>query len=216
MAQARAKIKWRGRALVAGCAAALGVGLLTVHATFAAAAPKGAPAKPATPAKPPPPKPPTPPTPNAAMAQLKPLAGSWTCTGKTLGPGPEHATTATLSFTWQLDGFWLEAGYEEPKGNAANPVPVTWIAHWGYDEIAKTLTAISVDNLGGDASLQAAGWQDDKLVFAGTFHRYGVQFQGRDSFVRHGDGQLLHTLEANVNDNWVKLHEDSCTRTPAR
>jgi len=170
--------------------------------------------KPATAAKPSPP--PKPPVPNQAVAQLKPLVGSWACTGRTLGPGPEHPTSGSLGFSWLLDGFWLEARYEEPKGSTANPVPLAWIAHWGFDEVQEGLTADLVDNIGGDASLSTAGWQGDKLIFEGTVHRFHVQFQARDSFVRHGEDQLLHTLEANVNNNWVKLHEDTCNRVPAK
>jgi hypothetical protein len=173
-----------------------------------------APGKPAARAKPAPP-PPKPPVPNAALAQLKPLAGAWTCTGRTTGPGPEHATTATMSFGWQLDGFWLEVRYEEPK-SAANPVPFSWVSHWGFDELQQSLAAVAVDNAGGSATQTATGWQGDKLVFEGPAHRFAVQFLARDTYVRRGEGQLLHTFEANVNDSWVKLHEDSCSRAPAR
>jgi hypothetical protein len=173
-----------------------------------------APGKPAAPAKPPP-APPRPPVPNAALAQLKPLAGGWTCTGRTLGPDPEHATSAALTFGWQLDGFWLEVHYEEQK-TAANPVPFSWLSLWGFDELQQSLAAATVDNSGGSATQSAAGWQGDKLVFEGSSHRFAVQFQARDTFIRHGEAQLVHTLEANVNDSWIKLHEDTCTRAPVR
>ncbi len=172
-----------------------------------------APAKPAAPAKPPP-APPKPPVPNAALAQLKPLAGAWTCTGRTLGPGPEHATAAAMTFAWQLDGFWLEVRYDESK-TAANPVPLSSISHWGFDELQKTLASTTVDNGSGIETQASDGWQGDKLVFAGTAHRYARDFQARDTFVRHGEGQLVHTLEANVNESWIKLHEDTCARAPA-
>ena len=172
-------------------------------------------AKPAKPAPAPPPAPPKPPVPNAALAQLKPLAGSWTCTGRTFGPGPEHATSGALTFAWQLDGFWLEARSEEQKATA-NPVPVSSISYWGYDDLQQSLAATSVDNLGGTAAQTTAGWQGDKLVLEGPAHRYSVQFQARDTFIRHGEAQLAHTLEADVNGSWVKLHEDTCQRVPAK
>jgi hypothetical protein len=178
-----------------------------------AAAGKGA--KPAKSAPAPPPAPPKPPVPNAALAQLKPLAGSWTCTGRTFGPGPEHATSGALIFAWQLDGFWLEARSEEQKATA-NPVPVSSISYWGYDDLQQSLAATSVDNLGGTAAQTTAGWQGDKLVLEGPARRYSVQFQARDTFVRHGETQLAHTLEADVNGSWVKLHEDTCQRVPAK
>jgi hypothetical protein len=173
-----------------------------------------APGKPAAPAKPPP-APPKPPVPNPALAQLKPLAGGWTCTGRTLGPGPEHATSGALTFAWQLDGFWLEVRYEEQK-TAANPAPFSWISQWGFDELQQSLATVTVDNSGGSAAQSAPGWQGDRLVLEGPAHRFTVQFQARDTFVRHGEGQLVHTLEANVNDSWIKLHEDTCNRAPAR
>jgi hypothetical protein len=174
----------------------------------AAAKPSPAPAKPA-------PEPPKRPVPNAALAQLKPLGGSWTCTGRTFGPGPEHATSATLTFTWQLGGFWLEVRYDEQQ-TAANPVPFRSISEWGFDDVQQSLAAAMVDDLSGFVTATTAGWQGDKLALEGTAHRYARQFQARDTFVRHGDDQLAHTLEANVNDSWIKLHEDACSRVPAK
>jgi hypothetical protein len=166
------------------------------------------------PAPKPPPLPEKPPVRNRALDQLKPLEGTWTCTGRTFGPGPEHATSATLTFAWQLDGFWLEVRYEEPRGVATMPVPVRSVAHWGFDALQQGLVANEVDNLSGDATATTAGWEGDKLILQGTAHRYAVQFEARDTWVRRGEAQLAHTLEASVNGNWVKLHEDSCNRQP--
>jgi len=202
-----------GRLLVPAVAACLLGALLAAPAGGAKPPKAAAPAKPADPAKPAP-APPKPPVPNAALAQLKPLAGSWTCAGHTLGPGPEHATSAAMVFTWQLDGFWLEVRYDETK-NTANPVPFNYVSQWGFDELQQTLAATTVDNTSGIATQSSAGWQGDKLVFEGTAHRYTRQFEVRDTFVRRGENQLLHTLQANVNESWIKLHEDTCDRAPA-
>jgi len=171
----------------------------------------------ATPAAPkkPPPAPPKPPVPDPALAQLKPLAGTWTCTGHTFGPGPEHPTTATMTLAWHLDGFWLEVRYDEAKA-AANPVPLSSVSEWGFDLLQKTLTSQTVDNVSGVDSQTTAGWQGDKLIFEGSARRFGTQFLDRDTFVRHGDSQLVHTVEANANDSWIKLHEDTCNRVPAK
>ena len=171
-------------------------------------------AKPAAPAKPPP-APPKPPVPDPALAQLKPLAGTWTCTGHTFAPGPEHPTTATMTLAWHLDGFWLEVRYEEAKA-AANPVPLSSVSEWGFDLLQKTLISATVDNGSGVDAQTTAGWQGDKLVFEGSARRFGTQFLDRDTFVRHGDSQLVHTLEASVNDSWIKLHEDTCNRVPSK
>jgi hypothetical protein len=171
-------------------------------------------AKPAAPAKPPP-APPKPPVPDPALTQLKSLAGTWTCTGRTFGPGPEHPTTATMTLAWHLDGFWLEVRYEEAKA-AANPVPLSSVSEWGFDLLQKTLTSATVDNASGVDTQTTAGWKGDKLVFEGSARRFGTQFLDRDTFVRHGDSQLVHTLEASVNDSWVKLHEDTCNRAPSK
>jgi len=176
--------------------------------------PKAGAAKPAAPAKPPP-APPKPPVPDPAIAQLKPLAGTWTCTGHTFGPGPEHPTAAKMTLAWNLDGFWLEVRYEEAKA-AANPVPFSSVSEWGFDLLQQSLTAATVDNTGGVDTQTTAGWQGDKLVFEGAARRFGAQFLDRDTFVRHGDSQLVHTLEANVNDSWIKLHEDTCNRVPPK
>ena len=171
-------------------------------------------AKPAAPAKPPP-APPKPPVPDPALAQLKSLAGTWTCAGRTFGPGPEHPTTATMTLAWHLDGFWLEVRYEEAKA-AANPVPLSSVSEWGFDLLQKTLTSTTIDNVSGIDTQTTAGWQGDKLTFEGSARRFGTQFLDRDTFVRHGDSQLVHTLEASVNDSWIKLHEDTCNRVPSK
>jgi len=171
-------------------------------------------AKPAPPAKPPP-APPKPPVPDPALAQLKSLAGTWTCAGRTFGPGPEHPTTATMTLAWHLDGFWLAVRYEEAKA-AANPVPLSSVSEWGFDLLQKTLTSTTIDNVSGIDTQTTAGWQGDKLVFEGSARRFGTQFLDRDTFVRHGDSQLVHTLEASVNDSWIKLHEDTCNRVPSK
>ena len=171
-------------------------------------------AKPAAPKKPPP-APPKPPVPDPALAQLKPLAGTWTCTGHTFGPGPEHPTGATMTLAWHLDGFWLEVRYDETKA-AANPVPVSSVSEWGFDLLQKILTSQTVDNVSGVDSQTTAGWQGDKLVFEGSARRFGTQFLDRDTFVRHGDSQFVHTVEASVNDSWIKLHEDTCNRVPSK
>jgi hypothetical protein len=170
---------------------------------------KGEVVKKPAPKTPPPPKAPVP---NAMVAQLKPLAGSWTCTGHTFGPGPDHLTKGTLTFAWQIGGFWLESRYEEEKA-ATNTVPVSSIAEWGFDDLQGTLLANTVDNIGGIASQPGGlGWKDDRLVFDGPAHRFTTQFEARDTYTRHGDSQLGHIFEANVNDTWLKLHEDTCVR----
>jgi hypothetical protein len=164
------------------------------------------------PVKPPPP-PPKPPVVNKAMDYLKPLAGSWTCVGRTYGPGPEHPTAGTMTFNWQVEGFWMQVLYAEPKGVVTNPVPVTWLALWGFDDLQAGISSFSVDNIGGSATQLAPDWKNPKLVFEGPGHRFTTQFVDRDIYTLHGDSQLLHTQEANVNDNWIKLHDDTCTRT---
>jgi hypothetical protein len=167
------------------------------------------------PVKPPPP-PPKPPVANKELLRLKPFTGSWTCVGRTYGPGPDHPTAATWSFTWQSDGFWLEARYEELRGVATNPVPVSSTALWVFDDLLAGVSSLSVDNIGGSASQLAPGWVGEKLIFEGPGHRYTTQFIDRDTYVLHGDGQFLHLQEANVNDSWIKLHDDTCTRTAAK
>lgn len=167
------------------------------------------------PVKPPPP-PPKPPLPNKELLRLKPFTGSWACTGRTYGPGPEHPTSGTLTFAWHGDGFWLEANYDEPRGVAANPVPVSAALLWVFDDLQAGVSSLSVDNIGGSATQLAQGWQGDKLVFEGPAHRFGTQFVARDTYALHGEGQFVHTEEANVNGNWIKLHDDTCTRTAAK
>ncbi len=166
------------------------------------------------PAKPPPP-PPKPAVPNKILADVKWFDGEWNCTGHSYGPGPEHPTAATVAFAWQLDGFWVQSAYTEPK-SATNPVPYSSISQWGWDPVAQAIASVLVDNQEGSIAEATPGWIAEKLSFEGSGHRFGVQFEARDTYTRRSASRFLHVFQVNVNGNWVKLREETCNRAAAK
>jgi hypothetical protein len=168
----------------------------------------------AAPAKPAPP-PPKPAVPNKILADVKWFDGDWNCTGHSYGPGPEHPTAATVAFAWQLDGFWVQSAYTEPK-SATNPVPYSSISQWGWDPVAQAIASVLVDNQEGSIAEATPGWIAEKLSFEGSGHRFGVQFEARDTYTRRSASRFLHVFQVNVNGNWVKLREETCNRVAAK
>ena len=152
-----------------------------------------------------------------ASDQLKSLngfVGTWKCTGMAFASdmGPEHATTATVTGKWILNGKWLEVRYTENK-TAKNPQPFAVVAFWGWDEGQKKLVAGSVDNMGGYAVQSSSGWDGDSLVFEGPAHMGPTAPNGRDTFTRSGKSKMTHSFA--IPDNaggWKKFDEETCRK----
>jgi len=153
------------------------------------------------------------PKPDPALAALHWFVGSWRCKGQAL-PGPSspgHATVADIRVQPDLGGFWLNVRYTERK-TAANPHPAAGIVHWGYDGEQKKLVSGSVGNAGDYATQVSSGWQGDSLVWEGSVHTGTATLPGRDTFTRRGKNTAVHAGSLQVEGNWQKVDEETCSR----
>jgi hypothetical protein len=149
------------------------------------------------------------PKPNPILKQqLQYFAGTWRCTGaSTMGKG--HATTATATLAWELNGFFLNVRYQEKK-TPVNPMPLTAVEHWGYSDELKKLVAGQVDNYGGYGTQATSGWEGDTMVWTGDYHSMGTKMPSRDTFVKKSEHELTHLGEVQMNGAWTKQDEETC------
>jgi hypothetical protein len=154
------------------------------------------------------------PLPDAEMQQLESFVGTWHCTGHAEASpfGPAHDTSATVHVGTELSGFWLMGRYEEAK-TTANPAPWRFHFVWGHDGAQKKFTGWGFDTIGGAWKQTSSGWESDKLVWAGESTLGGQSTGVRDTFVKKGDNGITHMGEMQANGQWVKLDEESCTRS---
>lgn len=155
--------------------------------------------------------------PSPRLADLKEFSGNWTCKGIAFASpwGPEHPTTAKIQVQWILGGYWLNAQYAETK-TPQNPKPAAGRVHWGWDEQKKTFTGYAVNNFGGHVTIDSSGWQGDTIVWNGMMSIGGTTFATRDTFIRTKAGQIRHMTEAQQNNQWNKLNEETCRKTKAK
>ena len=144
--------------------------------------------------------------------ELQAFAGTWQCKGTAFASpwAPEHPTRASVTGTWVLGGQWMEVHYWETK-STKNPHPIDVKIFYGYDAEPKMLVGGSVDNMGGYATQQSAGWEGDKLVFTGPMHG-GMTMNSRDTYTRVGDKEIHHMGEMEEKGVWKKLSEEICKK----
>jgi hypothetical protein len=156
---------------------------------------------------------------SAAFAAESPLrgldfmAGSWKCTGEVFETpmAPGRMTSGTAEIQWGLDGNWLAFTYAEKKTKVA-PMPVTYSGFIGYDPEIKSFVIGGVDSFGGYSTASSKGLDGDSLVFTGPWHMGTMTTNGRDTFTRKGDRQLIHTGEVEMDGKWVKYTEEKCMK----
>jgi hypothetical protein len=153
------------------------------------------------------------PTPAPEMAQLKYLAGTWTCEGRVpAGPmGPSRKTRSTVSIHSDLGGFWYTGTVREAK-TADNPNPISGIFHETYDTANKQFLLQWVDNMGAWSTETSPGWDGDKIVYAGEAVMAGQKIAGRDTFVKKGEGEMAHTAEMSMGGEWTAIVVETCKR----
>ena len=152
--------------------------------------------------------------PSPRLGDLKAFAGTWSCKGTAFKTqwGPEHPTAATIKVWWVLGSFWLKAEYTEKK-TPQNPHPAAGHVYWGYDERTKSLMGYAVDNFGGHVVIESDGWHGDTIVWNGTMSVAGMSFPTRDTFIRKSAKEVSHTTQAQMNNQWMTLNEETCRKT---
>jgi len=150
---------------------------------------------------------------NPKLKELQPFVGTWQCTGMTFASpmGPEHATKATVTGSWILNGSWVEIRYTETE-TAKNPHPYAVRMLLSYDEQPKAFVSGAVDNMTGYSTAQSPGWQSDKMIFTGAQHGGGATMNVHDIFTKAGKNEIRHESEMEMDGKWVKLDQESCKR----
>lgn len=152
------------------------------------------------------------PTIPSEMKQYDYFLGTWRCSGKTFASpmGPQHATTATVHANKAVGGRWVRLTYDEKK-TAANPAPYHIGVYLGYDSAKKVFVENCHDSFGGYCTQTGSGWSGDTLTFEGM--EQGMEDAGmvRDTFMKKGAKELMHTGEIQGPDKkWMKTDEETC------
>jgi hypothetical protein len=98
------------------------------------------------------------------------------------------------------------------KGTMANMPPFEGRFHVTWDSAAKQFLMIWVDNMGGWSQSRSSGWKGDTLVYEGDAHMGGQTMRSRDTFTRSGAGSMRHAWEAQINNKWMPLGEETCKK----
>lgn len=150
----------------------------------------------------------------AGNPNLKPLEGTWKCTGVAYASemGPEHPTSATVTAAWILSDKWLRLDYKEMK-TAKNPHPVAAELLMTYNEAEKKVASGCVDNMGGYCTEVSGNppWNGDKIVLDGSGNFGGQTAKVRDTFTK-GPGWIKHMGEMEGPKGWMKINEETCKR----
>ncbi|PYQ23041.1 MAG: hypothetical protein DMF81_10035 [Acidobacteria bacterium] len=160
-------------------------------------------------------QPAAPPRPAPELAQIKFFAGTWSCEGNVPASpmAPARKTRTTVAVHADLGGFWYSGTVREEK-TAENPHPISGMFHETYDPANKQFMMLWVDNMGGWATETSSGWDGDKIVYTGEGVMAGQKIPGRDTFVKKGPAELIHTAEMSMNGQWMTMVEESCKKAP--
>ena len=156
------------------------------------------------------------PRPAPEMAKLKAFEGKWACTGQMdASPfGPAHKTATNVTAHPDLGGFWLSGRVAEAK-TAESPMPMEGMFHQTWDPGSKQYVMLWVDNTGGWAQENSAGWQGDTIVWSGDAWAGGQKAGMKESFTFKGAGEMLHTMEINMTGQWLPLGQETCRAVAA-
>lgn len=152
------------------------------------------------------------PKPAPEMAQIKFFDGNWTCEGVALDSpmGPGGKMKSTVRSQTELGGFW-QAG--TVRATTAGMPPMEGRFHMSYDPGAKQYVLLWVDNMGAYSQETSAGWQGDKMVFAGDVTMGGKKMRARDTFVKAGDGSFKHSWEMQMDGKWRPMGDETCRKS---
>jgi len=160
-------------------------------------------------------QPAAPPRPAPELAQIKFFAGAWSCEGNVPASpmAPARKTRTTVAVHADLGGFWYSGTVREEK-TAENPHPISGMFHETYDPANKQFMMLWVDNNGrvGHRDLQRLGRRQDRLYRRRSDG--GPEDPGRDTFVKKGPAELIHTAEMSMNGQWMTMVEESCKKAP--
>ncbi len=135
------------------------------------------------------------------------------CRGTPLPPSAIAIVPADLDRD-SMRGFWLSGRVTEAK-TPESPMPMEGMFHLTWDPGSKQYVMLWVDNTGGWAQENSAGWQGDTIVWSGDAWAGGQKAGMKDSFTFKGAGEMLHTMEINMTGQWLPLGQETCRAVAA-
>jgi Protein of unknown function (DUF1579) len=127
--------------------------------------------------------------PAAELEQLKPMIGSWKCSGKVIAMGTEMASESTQKTSLSLDNYWVVTdGAEKKKAKEKG-----YKSHdmMGYDAGGKQFVRMMIDNMGTSATMTSKGWQGDKMEWTGSAKMMGQDAKLFETVTKDATGKQV-------------------------
>ena len=103
--------------------------------------------------------------------------------------GPAAKATTNLVFKMEMGNFFMNID-GDMKTDAKPPMKMMFKGVNGYDATTKKMMRMDWDSMGGMAMLSSAGWEGDKMVFAGDATMMGQ----KDEDASHHDEEERHRV----------------------
>jgi hypothetical protein len=152
------------------------------------------------------------PKPPAELAVEKWFEGKWKCevTQHASPMGPEGKFAQDLAIKMDIQGWWLNFHVERTKGPMAGAMVGGYA---GWDAAAKKHVRSDFSFGGNMANFTSAGWEGDKLVFAGDTVMMGKKMPAKHTFTKKGDSQFMTVYEVTGPDGKpMTLLEEDCKK----
>lgn len=146
--------------------------------------------------------------PIAAMDQLAPFAGDWSCETREKGATAVSKSRAHFAPDWS--GAWQTVRDEVLDGG--KPVDGSH-GSWGYNPRTQTFVRLFTMRAGSWETATSPGFVGDRMVWTGESHGRDV-FKFRHTFVRKGDRRFEAVYEVTDGPRWDRgsSFTEVCTR----
>ncbi len=165
-------------------------------------------AKPAEAAKKEAPKPP-----KELADMAKAMAGTWKCSGKSLGEDMKTMAdmTGTAKVKLVMDGYWLHVSYDAKMGK----MPFHFDSYSTVDAASHQWRRVMVESLGGQSVGTSSGPKDNKM----DWELQSIGMMGAGLFRDHEDWTDLKAgykswgeMSMDKGKTWVKVYEQTCKK----
>ena len=168
------------------------------------------------PPPPPPPvvdHPPGPARPAPELDTLRFLIGSWTCTGRLVGPTASKRPrpfSAVLRVRATPGNFWHAFDYEERRSRDHGGVKLQGM--WGYDQGEKKYVRSAFANNGSWEIAASAGWDGNRLIWIGHLYQPSGKVSFRHIFTKKSEREIGQSWELGDAGKSTPINEVSCRR----
>ena len=128
--------------------------------------------------------------------------GTWNCSGITTAPyGMERPYYGVMQNDWTLDHKWMVIHYTEQK--PITPEPFIEDQYWGYTETTGKHARTIMANDGSFGVLNSDGWQNNTMVWQGTYTIAGVSYTYKETIERQSE--VRYRWYGSIEDNGTVL-----------